>query len=56
MSFTQQQINGSPASKFIYYLIKTKHPIEQSDLINLTHLPRRTVQSAIEDLKKHGFI
>ena len=56
MSFTQQQINGSPASKFIYYLIKTKNPIEQSDLINLTHLPRRTVQSAIEDLKKHGFI
>ena len=56
MSFTQQQLNGSPASKFIYYLIKTKNPIEQSDLINLTHLPRRTVQSAIEDLKKHGFI
>jgi len=56
MSFAQQQLNGSPASKFIYYLIKTKNPIEQSDLINLTHLPRRTVQSAIEDLKKHGFI
>ncbi|HEX7818352.1 MAG TPA: phosphosulfolactate synthase [Nitrososphaeraceae archaeon] len=56
MSFTQQQLNGSPASKFIYYLIKTKNPIEQSDLINLTHLPRRTVQSAIEELKKHGFI
>lgn len=56
MSFTQKEIGGSPASKFIYYLIKTKHPIEQSDLINLTHLPRRTIQSAIEELKKHGFI
>lgn len=56
MSFTHKQINGSPASKFIYYLIKTKNPIEQSELINLTQLPRRTIQSAIEDLKKHGFI
>ncbi|HEY9399388.1 MAG TPA: phosphosulfolactate synthase [Nitrososphaeraceae archaeon] len=56
MSFTQKEIGGSPASKFIYYLIKTKHPVEQGDLINLTHLPRRTIQSAIEDLKKHGFI
>lgn len=56
MSFTQKEIGGGPASKFIYYLIKTKHPIEQTDLINLTHLPRRTIQSAIEDLRKQGFI
>ncbi|HEX7274010.1 MAG TPA: phosphosulfolactate synthase [Nitrososphaeraceae archaeon] len=56
MSFTRKQIDGSPASKFIYYIIKTKNPIEQSELISLTQLPRRTIQSAIEDLKKHGFI
>ena len=56
MSFSQKEIGGGPASKFIYYLIKTKHPIEQSDLIGITHLPRRTVQSAIEDLTKQGFI
>ena len=56
MSFSQKEIGGSPASKFIYYLIKTKSPIEQSDLIGITHLPRRTVQSAIEDLKNQGFI
>ena len=56
MSFSQKEIGGSPASKFIYYLIKTKNPIEQSDLISITRLPRRTVQSAIEDLRNQGFI
>jgi phosphosulfolactate synthase len=56
MSFSQKEIGGGPASKFIYYLIKTRNPIEQSDLIGITHLPRRTVQSAIEDLKNQGFI
>lgn len=56
MSFSQKEIGGSPAAKFIYYLIKTKHPIEQSDLIGITRLPRRTVQSAIEDLRNQGFI
>ncbi len=39
-----------------FYLINTKYPIEQSDLINITHLPRRTIQSAIEDLRDQGFI
>lgn len=47
---------GGPAAKFIYYIIKTKHPIEQSELINLSYLPRRTVQSAIEDLKNQGLV
>jgi phosphosulfolactate synthase len=56
MTFSQKEIGGGPASKFIYYLIKTKNPIEQSDLIGITHLPRRTVQGAIEDLKNQGFI
>ena len=56
MSFSQKEIGGGPASKFIYYLIKTRNPIEQGDLIGITHLPRMTVQSAIEDLKNQGFI
>jgi phosphosulfolactate synthase len=47
---------GGPATKFIYYIIKTKNPIEQSELINLTHLPRRTVQNSIEELRNQGLI
>jgi len=56
MSFMQKEIGGGPAAKFIYYLINTKYPIEQSDLIRITHLPRRTIQSAIEELRAQGFI
>lgn len=47
---------GGPAAKFIYYIIKTKNPIEQSELINLSYLPRRTVQHAVEELKRQGLI
>lgn len=56
MSLMQKEVGGGPASKFIYYLINTKYPIEQSDLISITHLPRRTIQSAIEELRAQGFI
>lgn len=47
---------GGPAAKFIYYLIKTKNPIEQSELISLSRLPRRTVQNAVEDLRNQGLV
>lgn len=47
---------GGPATKFIYYIIKTKNPIEQSDLINLSRLPRRTVQNSVDELKNQGLI
>ncbi len=47
---------GSPAAKFVYFIIKTKHPIDQVELMNMTNLPRRTVQSSIEELKSQGLI
>jgi len=47
---------GGPAAKFIYYLIKTKNPIEQSELIAISRLPRRTVQNAVEDLRNQGLV
>lgn len=56
VSYLRKDPEGGPAAKFIYYIIKTKHPIEQSDLINLSHLPRRTVQGAIDELKLQGLI
>jgi phosphosulfolactate synthase len=56
ISYIRKAPEGGPASKFIHYIIKTNHPIEQSDLISLTHLPRRTIQSAIEELKEQGLI
>lgn len=47
---------GSPATKFIYYVIKTKNSMAQSEIINVTNLPRRTVQTGLEDLKEQGLI
>lgn len=56
VSYTRKNPTGGPAAKFIYYIIKTKYPIEQGELMNLSHLPRRTVQGAIEELKKQGLV
>lgn len=47
---------GSPAAKFVYFIMKSKHPIDQVELMNMTNLPRRTIQSAIEELKSQGLI
>ncbi|HKU49036.1 MAG TPA: phosphosulfolactate synthase [Nitrososphaera sp.] len=47
---------GSPAAKFVYFVIRSKHPIEQAELMGVTNLPRRTVQSAIDELKTQGMI
>ncbi len=47
---------GSPAAKFVYFVMKSKHPIDQVELMNMTNLPRRTVQSAVEELKAQGLI
>ena len=47
---------GSLATKFIRYIIRNKHPIDQSELIYVTNLPRRTVQASIEELKEQGLI
>ena len=47
---------GSPAAKFVYFVMKSKHPIDQVELMNMTNLPRRTVQSAVEELKSQGLL
>lgn len=56
ISYNRKEPEGGPSSKFIYYIIKTKHPIEQGELITLTHLPRRTIQNAIDELKQQGLV
>ena len=56
VSYLRRKPEGGPAAKFIYFVIKTKNPIEQSELISMSHLPRRTVQAAVDDLKRQGLI
>ncbi len=47
---------GSPATKFIYYIIRNMRSVEQSKLIFMTNLSRRTVQTSIEELRNQGLI
>jgi phosphosulfolactate synthase len=56
ISYLRKEPESGPASKFIYYIIKTKNPIDQGELISLSHLPRRTIQNAVEELKGQGLI
>ena len=56
VSYLRKDPEGGPAPKFIYYIIRTRHPIDQGELRRLSHLPRRTIQSAIEELKTQGIV
>jgi len=56
LTHAQRKPIGGPATKFVYFLIKSHHPIDQSELIRLSDLPRRTIQGVIDDLKRQGLI
>jgi phosphosulfolactate synthase len=51
-----QSVQGSPASKFIFHLIKAEHPIDQQTLIQRSGLPKRTLQAALSYLVEKGFV
>ncbi|MHB1907399.1 MAG: phosphosulfolactate synthase [Nitrososphaerales archaeon] len=47
---------GSPASKFVYHLIKSEHPIDQATLLQRSGLPKRTLQAALSYLVQKGLV
>ena len=49
-------LRGSPASKFVFHLIKSEHPIDQASLIQRSGLPKRTIQSALSYLVDQGLV
>ncbi len=51
-----QNVEGSPAAKFVYHLIKAEHPIDQPTLIQRSGLPKRTLQAALSYLVDGGFV
>jgi phosphosulfolactate synthase len=51
-----QNIGGSPAAKFVYHLLRTEHPIDQTTLILKSGLPKRTVQGALAYLVGNGLV
>ncbi|MGI0051974.1 MAG: phosphosulfolactate synthase [Nitrososphaeraceae archaeon] len=62
ISFDQQNnynfrnLSGGPSVKFIFFIIKSFHPIDQTELMQISELPRRTVQASISELKNQGAI
>ncbi len=49
-------VRGPPAAKFLYFLLETYRGLDQTQLANMSRLPRRTVQSALESLRRQGLI
>lgn len=56
VSHPVQSVQGSPASKFVYHLIKSEHPLDQQALIQRSGLPKRTLQAALSYLVEGGFV
>ncbi|MFY9873194.1 MAG: hypothetical protein WAK17_26075 [Candidatus Nitrosopolaris sp.] len=42
LSYLRKEPENGPASKFIYYIIKTKNPIDQGELISESHVHSKT--------------
>ena len=56
LSPSVQSVDGSPASKFVYFLIKSEHPIDQATLAQRSGLPKRTLQAALGYLVQNGLV
>jgi phosphosulfolactate synthase len=55
-TFNLRNISGGPSVKFIYFILKSLHLIDQTELMRISELPRRTVQASISELKRQGVI
>ncbi len=51
-----RRARGSPAAKFIYHLVRTEGLSDQTRLCQLSGMPRRTVQKALESLERQGIV
>ena len=53
---SSRSVKGPPATKFLYFLLETYRGLDQSELVRLSRLPRRTVQSALVELRRQGLV
>ncbi len=56
LSPSVRNVEGSPAVKFVYHLIKTEHPVDQPTLMQKSGLPKRTLQAALSYLIDQGVV
>jgi phosphosulfolactate synthase len=53
---TSKAVKGPPAAKFLYFLLENYRGLDQTQLAQMSRLPRRTVQSALESLRQQGLV
>ncbi|MCI4347254.1 MAG: phosphosulfolactate synthase [Thermoplasmata archaeon] len=53
---TSRAVKGPPATKFLYFLLEKYRGLDQTELVRMSRLPRRTVQSALESLRRQGLV
>jgi phosphosulfolactate synthase len=53
---TSKTVKGPPAAKFLFFLLETYRGLDQTQLAQMSRLPRRTVQSALESLRQQGLV
>ena len=53
---TTRIVKGPPAAKFLYFLLESYRGLDQTQLAQMSRLPRRTVQSALESLRQQGLV
>lgn len=53
---SSRNVGGSPATKFLYFLLESYGAMDQSEIVRLSRLPRRTVQSALDQLRRQGLV
>ncbi len=53
---TSREVRGPPAAKFLFFLLETYRALDQTQLSQMSRLPRRTVQSALESLRRQGLV
>ncbi|MDG7011409.1 MAG: phosphosulfolactate synthase [Nitrososphaerota archaeon] len=51
-----KKVSGGPGAKFLYFVVSAHGPIDQSRLVRLTGLNRRTVQASLKSLLDQGVI
>jgi phosphosulfolactate synthase len=51
-----KSVRGPPAAKFLFFLLETHHGLDQTQLAQMSRLPRRTVQSALDALRQQGLV
>jgi phosphosulfolactate synthase len=51
-----RKVRGSPAAKFVFHLVRTEGLSDQTRLCELSGMPRRTVQKALEQLEREGIV